>query len=198
MTANKTELDVRELPKPEKHPTIFATYEALEVGDSFILVNNHDPKPLHKEFEADYPGSYDWTYLEQGPREWRIQISKLASTPLPRVLADTQALSEADGKSAGAIWNLEPQKRDLDSNLIWLPAGDSIQEHAGPDLDVLVHVVGGSGTLNTELDDVELRPGKLVLLPRGSRRGFVAGGDGPTYLTVHQRRQSLPLNIGTP
>jgi uncharacterized protein (DUF2249 family) len=38
------ELDVRELRKPDKHPTIFAAFGALAVGDSFVLVNNHDPK----------------------------------------------------------------------------------------------------------------------------------------------------------
>ncbi|HIV57283.1 MAG TPA: DUF2249 domain-containing protein [Candidatus Stackebrandtia faecavium] len=195
---NATELDVRELPKPKKHPTIFATYEALTVGESFILVNNHDPIPLHKEFDADYPGSYDWTYLDKGPREWRIQITKRASTPLPRILADTHALSQTDAKNGGAIWNLEPQQRDLDSNLIWLPAGDSIQTHAGPDLDVLVHVVGGSGILNTEAGEVELTAGKLAWLPRQSQRGFTAGPEGLAYLTVHQRRQSLPMSIDMP
>ncbi|MFZ1177941.1 MAG: DUF2249 domain-containing protein, partial [Mycobacterium sp.] len=36
MAAN--ELDVRQLRKPDKHPTIFATYAALSVGESFVLV----------------------------------------------------------------------------------------------------------------------------------------------------------------
>jgi uncharacterized protein (DUF2249 family) len=54
------ELDVRQLRKPDKHPTIFATYAALAVGESFVLVNNHDPKHLHEEFEADHAGSYGY------------------------------------------------------------------------------------------------------------------------------------------
>ncbi len=81
MTAN--ELDVRRLRKPDKHPTIFATYSALAAGESFVLVNNHDPKHLRAEFEADYPGSYDWEYIEMGPDAWRIRISKLVATPPP-------------------------------------------------------------------------------------------------------------------
>jgi len=38
------ELDVRELRKPDKHPTIFATFGALAVGDSLprILANTND------------------------------------------------------------------------------------------------------------------------------------------------------------
>ena len=40
MAAN--ELDVRRLRKPDKHPTVFATYAAVPVGEPLILVNNHD------------------------------------------------------------------------------------------------------------------------------------------------------------
>lgn len=72
-----TELDVRTLRKPDKHPTIFATYNALGVGEKFVLVNNHDPRHLHDEFEAEVPESYGWEYLGRGPKVWRIQISRL-------------------------------------------------------------------------------------------------------------------------
>ncbi len=34
------ELDVRGLPKPDKHPATFAAYEDLPVGATFVLVNN--------------------------------------------------------------------------------------------------------------------------------------------------------------
>jgi uncharacterized protein (DUF2249 family) len=77
MTDN--ELDVRRLRKPDKHPTIFAAYAALAVGQSFVLVNNHDPRHLRAEFDADCPGSFGWEYVEKGPAVWRIRISKLAA-----------------------------------------------------------------------------------------------------------------------
>jgi uncharacterized protein (DUF2249 family) len=73
------ELDVRQLRKPDKHPTIFTAYPALAVGESFVLVNNHDPKHLRAEFEVDYPGSYGCEYLEKGPEAWRIGITKLTA-----------------------------------------------------------------------------------------------------------------------
>jgi uncharacterized protein (DUF2249 family) len=74
------ELDVRQLRKPDKHPTIFACYTELPIGGSFVLVNNHDPKHLRVEFEMDHPGSYQWEYLEKGPQAWRIRITKLTAT----------------------------------------------------------------------------------------------------------------------
>lgn len=188
------ELDVRPLRKPHKHPAIFGAYRDLEVGGSFVLINNHDPKHLHDEFEVEHPGAYGWTYLESGPETWRIQITKLTSTALPRILTNTAALSSAAQPDAsGAIWNLPMRERDLDSNVIRLPPGGSIEAHVGPDLDVLIHVVDGTGHLETEVGTLELTLGDVVWLPRHSRRQFTAGHEGIRYLTVHQRRQSLKL-----
>ncbi|MGH3562268.1 MAG: DUF2249 domain-containing protein [Mycobacterium sp.] len=189
-----TELDVRPLRKPEKHPTIFATYADLAVGESFVLVNNHDPKHLHDEFELDHPGSYGWEYLEKGP-VWRIRISKLTSTPLPRILTNTAEItgSDAEPDLAGVLWKLEVQNRDLDSNVISLTPNDGIDTHIGAEVDVLVHVLSGSGRLITEQGTVDLVPGALLWMPRRSRRQFSAGPDGLRYLTVHQKRQILGL-----
>lgn len=186
------ELDVRQLRKPDKHPTIFATYAKLAVGESFVLVNNHDPKHLRQEFEADHAGSYSWEYLEKGPAVWRIRITKLATTPLPRVLTDTAELA-AEPDYTGAVWKLEVGERDLDSNVIALPPNGGIDAHAGADVDVLIHVLAGSGRLTTEQGEIELAPGALLWLPKRSRRQFSAGPDGLRYLTVHKKREILPL-----
>jgi uncharacterized protein (DUF2249 family) len=190
----ETELDVRPLRKPEKHPTIFASYADLAVGESFVLVNNHDPKHLHDEFEADHPGSYGWEYLEKGP-VWRIRISKLTSTPLPRILTNTTEIAGSDVEPdlAGVVWKLEVQNRDLDSNVISLAPGGGIDMHSGAEVDVLVNVLSGSGRLLTERGTVDLVPGALLWLPRRSRRQFSAGPDGLRYLTVHQKRHVLGL-----
>jgi uncharacterized protein (DUF2249 family) len=192
------ELDVRPLPKPDKHPAIFKAYDALAVGEGFLLVNNHDPRHLRDEFNIDHPGSYGWDYIARGPA-WRIRISKLASTPLPRILCDTAAaVAGRDLDAAGAVWRLQMRQRDLDSNIISLQPGTSIGAHAGPDLDVLLLVLDGTGQLTTELGPLKLQPGALAWLPRRSRREFTAGPDGMRYLTVHQRRQSLVIGTAAP
>lgn len=188
------ELDVRALRKPDKHPTIFAAYDDLDVGDAFVLVNNHDPRHLRDEFEIEHPGGYGWDYVESGPEIWRIRISRLASTSLPRVLCDTATIADATGPDvSGALWRLPMTTRDLDSNIIQLPADATIDAHTGPDIDVLVHVIEGNGWLTTELDTLPLSPGLLAWLPRRSRRQITAGATGLRYLTVHQRRQALVI-----
>ncbi|WP_394739085.1 DUF2249 domain-containing protein [Natronococcus roseus] len=48
-----TRLDVREVPPPERHPMIHEAFEDLEVGESLTIVNDHEPKPLFYEFQAE-------------------------------------------------------------------------------------------------------------------------------------------------
>lgn len=186
------ELDVREIRKPQKHPTIFARYGELAVGESFVLVNNHDPKHLHDEFEVDFAGGYGWEYLERGP-VWRIRISKLHAAPLPRVLVNTVDVANAEPDVTGAVWKLQIRERDLDSNLIALPPDGGIGAHNGADVDVLIHVLSGDGRLIVEQGQIELRPGSVLWLPKFSRREFKAGPQGLRYLTVHRHRDITGL-----
>ncbi|HEX6134683.1 MAG TPA: DUF2249 domain-containing protein [Longimicrobiales bacterium] len=76
MAETQRVLDVRVIPPREKHPTIFQTFAALAPGESFVLVNDHDPKPLRYQFEFEHAGRFGWDYLEQGPAVWRVQISR--------------------------------------------------------------------------------------------------------------------------
>lgn len=71
------ELDVRTIPPRERHPLIFQTFDALAPGEAFILVNDHDPKPLFYQFSFEREGQFTWTYLEEGPNVWRVQIGKV-------------------------------------------------------------------------------------------------------------------------
>ena len=73
------ELDVRVIPPREKHATIFQTFQALEPGEAFVLINDHDPLPLRYQFQFQYAGQYGWEYVEQGPTVWRVAISRVAA-----------------------------------------------------------------------------------------------------------------------
>ncbi len=75
MSTTRT-LDVRVIPPREKHPTIFSTFSALAPGESFVLVNDHDPKPLRYQFDYEHAGEFGWEYLEEGPSVWRVEISR--------------------------------------------------------------------------------------------------------------------------
>ena len=70
------ELDVREVAPRERHPLIFNTFDGLQPGDAFLLINDHDPKPLYYQFGAERAGQFDWVPLEEGPERWVIQITR--------------------------------------------------------------------------------------------------------------------------
>ena len=70
-------VDVRETAPARRHPMIFGAFEALAPGQSFILVNDHDPKPLYYQFQAERTGEFEWNYLESGPEVWRVEIKKV-------------------------------------------------------------------------------------------------------------------------
>jgi uncharacterized protein (DUF2249 family) len=72
-------LDVRKEPPARRHQLIFEHYHALGAGEGFVLVNDHDPKPLWYQFDAEYSGDFSWDYLEEGPTDWRVRIGKPAA-----------------------------------------------------------------------------------------------------------------------
>jgi len=78
---NRSILDVREIPPPERHARIFAAFRALQAGEAMELVNDHDPRPLYYQFQAEMPGAFSWRSLAQGPEDWRVEIVRTATVP---------------------------------------------------------------------------------------------------------------------
>jgi uncharacterized protein (DUF2249 family) len=70
------ELNVVDIVPKERHPLIFRTFDELEKGNSLILTNDHDPKPLYYQLLHERQGLFVWEYLEQGPDLWRVKITK--------------------------------------------------------------------------------------------------------------------------
>ena len=70
-------LDVRPIVAREKHPSIFAMFDSLLSGQAMQLVNDHDPKPLYYQMQAENNGQFEWEYIEQGPDVWKVNIKKV-------------------------------------------------------------------------------------------------------------------------
>ncbi len=72
-------LDVRsEIPR-RRHELILESFAELHPGSAYVLINDHDPKPLRYQFEAELSGQFSWEYLEQGPEVWRVRIGRVAA-----------------------------------------------------------------------------------------------------------------------
>jgi len=192
--ADEREVDIRGISPNQAERRALQAYGELGVGDALILLDDHKPQNLHDTFEREFAGSFTWETLSTNDGEYRVCITKRATTALPRVVVDTTELTTKSADARGSVWQLEPGARDLDSNIIALPPNDEIGLHVGPALDVLILVLQGSGELQTELDVIPLQQGSLLWLPRKSQRRFVAGPDGLQYFTVHQRKPTLNIS----
>ncbi len=83
--ACKTIVDVRTIVPRERHPLIFGTFDGLIPGEALLLVNDHDPKPLFYQFQAESAGEFTWEYVEKGPEVWQVRIGKVGETDSPAV-----------------------------------------------------------------------------------------------------------------
>ena len=80
MTAStKSTVDVRTIVPRDRHSLIFGTFAELAPGEALLLVNDHDPKPLYYQFQAEHGGEFSWEYLESGPDVWRVRIGRVAA-----------------------------------------------------------------------------------------------------------------------
>lgn len=140
-STDNTVLDVRPIPGRTKHSTIFQRWFDLPVGQHFVLLNDHDPVPLKYQFEAEFAGAFGWEYLERGPDEFRVKITKLravagATPATPRGIKLTPAPTSPAPVKTGGVQEVdargleppEPLIRILDA-LESLPAGVTLRAH---------------------------------------------------------------------
>lgn len=90
IAAANPELDLRHVPRPQRHPLVFAKFDALDIGESFELVNDHDPIPLHRQMDAMRPEQVEWSYVERGPEVFRIRVRRVAALSGPSIPAPVQ------------------------------------------------------------------------------------------------------------
>jgi quercetin dioxygenase-like cupin family protein len=107
---------------------------------------------------------------------------------------DLGEVASSAGDRAGVVWTLETGE-DLNANLVRFGPGRGVGEHINDEVDVLVLGVSGSGIVIVDGEEHALESGRLVFVPKGSRRCIRSASEGFAYLTVHRRRG--PPGIGT-
>lgn len=80
-SSSPTLIDVRDIAPRERHALIFSTFRDLGASATMEIVNDHDPKPLYYQMQAEQPGKFTWDYVETGPDVWRVRITKIAAGP---------------------------------------------------------------------------------------------------------------------
>jgi len=72
----ETVINVPSLEPKLKHPTIFKTFDTLQPGESLIIHNDHDPKPVYYQLLGERGDVFTWEYLQQGPQWWDIRVTR--------------------------------------------------------------------------------------------------------------------------
>src|SRR5699024_12519243 len=143
--ADEREVDIRGIAPHDAERRALQAYGELGVGDALILLDDHNPQTLHDTFEREFAGSFSWETLSTNDGEYRICVTKRATTALPRVVADTtERTTKSAGDARGSVWQLEPGARELDSNSLVLPPHEEFGQAVGPALVALVLVLQGS------------------------------------------------------
>jgi len=71
------EFDIRPYPPTERHEMFYKAFADIRPGEAFEFVNDHDPKPLYYQMEAESKEPFRWEYLEKGPEDWKVRVIKV-------------------------------------------------------------------------------------------------------------------------
>lgn len=71
------EFDVRPYSPAERHEMFYKAFTDIRPGEAFEFVNDHDPKPLYYQIEAESHEAFRWEYLEKGPESWKVRVIKI-------------------------------------------------------------------------------------------------------------------------
>jgi mannose-6-phosphate isomerase-like protein (cupin superfamily) len=108
----------------------------------------------------------------------------------PPHIGDTPA-DLTQGEGPGPVWGLA--SADLNATLLAWPAGEGLAEQVNEERDVLLIVVGGSGTVWLEGVEHAVHAPQAVLIEKGQRFRVSAGNAGIRYVSVHRRRGPLTV-----
>jgi uncharacterized protein (DUF2249 family) len=74
----ETTLDLRDVPPARRHPKIHDAFDDLADGETLRIVNDHEPKPLFYEFQAEVEAfdAENYAVERRGPEEFVADLPK--------------------------------------------------------------------------------------------------------------------------
>nr|WP_278308376.1 DUF2249 domain-containing protein [Oxobacter pfennigii] len=69
------------MPHRERYAKILDTLDSLNEGDVVEIIHDHDPYAMKEQLSQIMPGMFEWSYIEKGPYDWRVDIKKVFKKP---------------------------------------------------------------------------------------------------------------------
>ncbi len=71
-------LDLCQVPRQQLPALVFERFDALALGESFVLTTDHNPVLLERELETTRPQQAAWEQLDRGPGRYLTRIRRVA------------------------------------------------------------------------------------------------------------------------
>ena len=71
------EFDLRPFPPTERHEMFYKAFADTKPGEAFEFINDHDPKPLYYQMEAESSEPFRWEYMQKSPEVWKVRVVKV-------------------------------------------------------------------------------------------------------------------------
>ena len=72
----KIPLNLTPLEPHQKCQSLFASFDALKTGESFVVEHDQDPVYLYHHLMEARADPFDWERLKDGPLRWQVRITK--------------------------------------------------------------------------------------------------------------------------
>ncbi|MCL4519697.1 MAG: DUF2249 domain-containing protein [Thaumarchaeota archaeon] len=174
-------VDVRTLGPPSRHSYVMKVFGELDPGQALLVVNDHEPVHLvqfmkHERKDFDFAS---YKAYQRGPSEWVAVFRKKEQD------------GEIEGKSGVVFTSFQKEKifdesafspvpvytsSDYRVILAYFKAGQFIPVHT-PKIDLVLLVHAGTGEVVAGDKRFEVKPGDLVVVPKGEKRGVKAISD---------------------
>ena len=175
---NEREVDVRPLSPPARHSHILKIFDEMSPGQSLLVVNDHEPVHLvqfmkHERKDFDFPS---FAAYKRGPMEW-VGVFKKKENEVQKesVIFTSFEKERALDDSAFSPVPVYTSK-DYRVILAYFKAGQFIPVHT-PKIDLVLLVHSGTGEVVAGNERREVKPGDVVIVPRGEKRGVRAISD---------------------
>jgi uncharacterized protein (DUF2249 family) len=172
-------VDVRGLPPAARHSHIFKIFDKLKPGETLLVVNDHEPVHLvqfmkHERRDFDFSS---YKAYQRGPAEWvgvfkrKKEDAQIISSHSAIVFTsfDKEKIVDESAFSPVPVYT----SKDYKVILAYFKEGQFIPVHS-PNVDLILLVHSGRGEMIAGEQKFDLKPGDLVIVPRGNKRGIRA------------------------
>lgn len=170
-------VDVRSLSPPTRHSYIMKIFEELSPGQALLVVNDHEPVHL-VQFMKHERKDFDFTSYkayQRGPAEWvgvfKKKVQEVGHEHSNIVFTSFERERVQDDSAFSPIPVFT--SKDYKVILAYFKAGQFIPVHT-PSIDLVLLVHSGKGEVVAGERKFDVKPGDLVVVPRGEKRGVRA------------------------